>query len=123
MHGWSDGADPALLSVKYFESVVSTMGQRAVDQFVRLYMMPDVYHNVSRGPGPTAFPGPMLQALEAWVENKTSPDAVMAVKYRIDGDPSSGIVRTRPLCRYPQVAQYRGAGSLDDAASFVCRTP
>jgi feruloyl esterase len=27
---------------------------------------------------------------------------------------------TRPLCPYPQVAKYRGTGSTDDAANFVC---
>ena len=30
--------------------------------------------------------------------------------------------RTRPLCPYPQAAYYKGSGSLEDAASFVCRT-
>jgi Tannase and feruloyl esterase len=29
--------------------------------------------------------------------------------------------RTRPLCPYPQVAQYKGAGSTDEAANFVCK--
>ena len=28
--------------------------------------------------------------------------------------------RTRPLCPYPQVAKYRGTGSIDDAANFAC---
>jgi feruloyl esterase len=120
VHGWSDGADPALLSVQYFNSVVSMIGRNAVDQFFRLYMVPDVYHNASRGPGPTAFPGEMLKAVEAWVESKSAPEAVTATRYTIDGDPSSGISRTRPLCPYPQVARYRGTGSVDDAASFVC---
>ena len=27
---------------------------------------------------------------------------------------------TRPLCPYPQVAKYKGTGSTDDAANFVC---
>jgi len=31
------------------------------------------------------------------------------------------VVRTRPLCPYPQVATYKGAGSTDDAKNFVCR--
>jgi feruloyl esterase len=31
--------------------------------------------------------------------------------------------RTRPLCPYPQVAQYKGSGSIDDAANFVCKEP
>ena len=29
--------------------------------------------------------------------------------------------RTRPLCPYPQVAKYKGTGSIDDAANFVVR--
>ena len=28
--------------------------------------------------------------------------------------------RTRPLCPYPQIAKYKGTGSIDDAANFVC---
>jgi len=31
------------------------------------------------------------------------------------------VSRTRPLCPYPQHAEYTGAGSTDDAANFVCR--
>ena len=27
---------------------------------------------------------------------------------------------SRPLCQYPLVAKYKGAGSTDDAANFVC---
>jgi feruloyl esterase len=123
VHGWNDGADPALLSVKYFDSVVSTMGRNTVDRFFRLYMVPGVYHNASRGPGPTAFPGPMQRALEAWVENDAPPEAIVASTYNVDGDPSSGVVRTRPWCPYPQIAGYRGEGNIDDAANFVCRTP
>jgi feruloyl esterase len=30
------------------------------------------------------------------------------------------VVRTRPLCPYPQVARYKGNGSIDDAANFAC---
>jgi feruloyl esterase len=30
------------------------------------------------------------------------------------------IDRTRPLCAHPAEAKYRGSGSIDDAASFVC---
>ena len=123
VHGWSDGADPAVLSVQYFDSVVSAMRRDIVDQFFRLYMVPGVYHNVARGPGPTAFPGPMLSALVAWVEHNVAPDAVVASTYTVDGDPSSGVVRTRPLCPYAQVAQFRGTGNIDDAANFACGTP
>ena len=30
---------------------------------------------------------------------------------------------SRPLCPYPQVAQYKGVGSTNDAANFVCKAP
>jgi len=65
----------------------------------------------------------MLKTLARWIENKTVPDAVIATKYKTDGDPSSGIVRTRPLCPFPQVARYRGAGNIDGRGRFVCRVP
>jgi len=31
--------------------------------------------------------------------------------------------RTRPLCVYPQVAVYKGSGSIDDAANFSHGNP
>jgi feruloyl esterase len=33
------------------------------------------------------------------------------------------VVRTRPLCPYPQVAKYKGTGSIDRAESFACTAP
>jgi feruloyl esterase len=33
------------------------------------------------------------------------------------------VVRTRPLCAYPQVARYSGTGSIDDATNFKCVAP
>jgi feruloyl esterase len=33
------------------------------------------------------------------------------------------VVRTRPLCPYPQVARYKGQGSIDEAANFACVAP
>ena len=33
------------------------------------------------------------------------------------------VVRTRPLCAYPEVAKYKGSGSIDEAANFTCRKP
>jgi feruloyl esterase len=32
-------------------------------------------------------------------------------------------VRTRPLCPYPQVARYKGQGSIDEASNFSCVSP
>jgi feruloyl esterase len=58
----------------------------------------------------------MLTALEQWVEGKKAPDSIPAAKMQ-----NGTTVRTRPLCAYPQVATYKGSGSTDDAANFVCK--
>ena len=62
-------------------------------------------------------------AIEQWVETGTAPGAIIATKFKRDGDRASGVLRTRPLCAYPQVAKYKGTGSTDDAANFECRNP
>jgi feruloyl esterase len=65
------------------------------------------------GPGPNTFDA--VTALEQWVEQKTKPAQIIA------SHTTKGVVdRTRPLCPYPQVATYKGSGSIDEAASFVC---
>jgi len=120
-HGWSDAAVPPLSTVNYYSKVVSKMGQKAAD-FSRLYMVPGMQH-CGGGPGPNSFREPITTALERWVENGAPPDTVIAVKYKVDGDPTSGAIRTRPLCPYPQVARYNGSGSIDQASNFVCRLP
>jgi feruloyl esterase len=130
-HGWSDAALPPLNTINYFQSVVSKMGQRETGSFVRLYMVPGMQH-CSGGPGPSSFgafvtaPAGDAQhdlsvALERWVEEGIAPDQIIASK-RQGADPKIPSARTRPLCPYPQVARYKGSGSTDDAANFVCTT-
>src|SRR5688572_25084593 len=68
----------------------------------------------SGGEGPNTFD--MLSARGQWVEAGKAPDQIQASHAtggRID--------RTRPLCPYPQVAVYKGNGSIDEDASFACR--
>jgi feruloyl esterase len=62
----------------------------------------------------------MIKSLEQWVEKGTAPAKIIATKYKADGNPASGVARTRPLCPYPMVAKYSGSGSADDAANFSC---
>jgi feruloyl esterase len=58
----------------------------------------------------------MVAALEQWVEQGKAPDSIVA-SHAANGH----VDRTRPLCPYPQVAEYKGSGSTDDAANFVCK--
>jgi len=121
-HGWSDPGLPPIGTIRYFESVAATMGLKDAARFTRLYMVPGMQHCYG-GPGPNTFGEPMTAALERWVERGSAPDRIVATKYRTEGDPGSGVARTRPLCPYPQVARYQGSGNIDEAASFACVAP
>jgi tannase/feruloyl esterase len=112
-HGWSDPLVGPGTSINYFNSVSKVLGQTKTQESVRLFMVPGMGH-CSGGEGPNTFD--MLTALEQWVEHGKPPDQVLA------SHSTNGTVdRTRPLCPYPQLATYKGAGSIDEAASFVCR--
>jgi hypothetical protein len=106
------------------------MGAEKADGFVQLYMVPGMEHCVG-GPGAASFgqlglpeaagPGSgILPVLEEWVEKDTPAKEIVAAKF--DGTGKTATTKmTRPLCPYPQVAAYKGTGSTDDAANFVCR--
>jgi feruloyl esterase len=124
-HGWSDPALAPMATVNYYQSVLAKMGPKESADLVRLYMVPGMQH-CGGGPGPDSFgatPGgpkedaqhSMSSALERWVETGIPPDKIIATKYA-----GKDVVRTRPLCPYPQVARYSGTGSTDDAANFKC---
>jgi feruloyl esterase len=131
-HGWNDPAISPLNSIDYLHSVQAKMGAKQTDSFVRLYLVPGMLH-CAGGPGPDSFGQNGLdsaepdhsvsKALERWVENRQAPGSIIATRFKTDGNPASGVERTRPLCPYPQVAQYSGSGSTDDAANFKCAMP
>ena len=129
-HGWIDPAIAPENTIQYYRSVVAAMGQEAVHRFVRLYMVPGMQH-CAGGPGPYIFGQLQISrskdasqnvftALEHWVEQSSAPGAIVATKLNDDKNPAAGVKMTRPLCPYPQSAQYKGSGSTDEAASFAC---
>jgi feruloyl esterase len=127
-HGWSDAAIPPVNAIEYYKSVVAKMGAKQTDQFVRLFMVPGMQH-CGGGPGPSNFGQTsdvesdalhdVNRAVEQWVENGAAPKQIIATKYK-GTNAASGVERTRPLCPYPQVAQWKGSGSTDEAANFTC---
>ena len=130
-HGWADHSISPYSSVAYYENVVKTVA--GADDFVRLFMVPGLHH-CSAGPGPIEFGGSgqrwanddaehdVVRALERWVEADTAPEKIIGTKF-VDNNPKKGVARTRPLCPYPLMAKYKGSGSIDDAANFVCGRP
>ncbi len=115
-HGWSDPQISPGSSVAYYKSVLEALGGASkVSGSYRLFMVPGMAH-CGGGDGTSSFD--MLGALDQWVEKGKAPDQILASRVK-DGK----MDRTRPLCPYPQVATYKGTGSTDDAASFVCKAP
>ena len=125
-HGWSDPDISPVASINYYESVIDIIADdtrainyqsalRDTQDFYRLFMVPGMAH-CSGGPGPDRFDA--LSALENWVEQDIAPETIIASKV-IDGE----VVRTRPLCAYPEVAAYDGSGSTDEATNFSCVAP
>jgi feruloyl esterase len=113
-HGWADPQISPASSTQYYGRVLDLLGGAGrVHGSYRLFMAPGMGH-CSGGEGPNTFD--MVTALEQWVEQGKAPDQVVA------SHSTDGVVdRTRPLCPYPQVAAYKGTGSVNEAASFVCR--
>jgi len=114
-HGWADEQVHALSSIDYYNQVMAANTKAKADGFYRLFMAPGVQH-CSGGDGPDSID--TLSTIEKWVEQGVAPDRMTATKFV-----AGKVTRTRPLCAYPQVAKYSGAGSIDDAANFVCANP
>ena len=81
--------------------------------WLRVFMAPGMAH-CGGGPGPDQFNA--LAAVERWRESGSAPDMILAAHVT-----DNRVDMTRPLCPYPQVAVYKGSGSTNDAASFVCK--
>ena len=112
-HGWADPGISPRNSVNYYQSVLDTLGAAKTSSSIRLFMVPGMGH-CSGGDGTDTFDA--LGAVDQWVATGKAPDAIAASHKK------SGVVdKTRPLCPYPQTAQYKGSGSTDDAVNFVCK--
>jgi hypothetical protein len=115
-HGWADPLVSPYAMAKYYDEVLAFMGERATDEFYKLYMIPGLYH-CGGGLGCSNDVG-IFDALVNWVENGVEPKEIIGS--RSPFPPLGLTARTRPLCPYPEVARYLGAGSIDDAANFTC---
>ncbi|MBI4907686.1 MAG: tannase/feruloyl esterase family alpha/beta hydrolase [Acidobacteria bacterium] len=112
-HGWNDQQISPLNSVNYYNSVLRALGRRASQSSYRLFMQPGVKH-CRGGNGTDRFEA--VRTLEEWVEQGKTPERILSTHMT-----GGKVDRSRPMCPYPQVAVYKGSGSTDDAANFVCR--
>jgi feruloyl esterase len=116
-HGFSDPALTPFRTVAYYEDLAKIAGgYRALQENVRLFMAPGMHH-CGGGPGPNVFD--TLTLIENWVEQGVAPDGIIATHF-VTNTPRLGVDRTMPLCKFPEQAEYRGAGNVNDAANWSC---
>jgi aldehyde:ferredoxin oxidoreductase len=108
--GWADTGITPETTIWYYESVLDKMGRKQND-WMRLFMAPGMGH-CGGGPGVNTFDS--IGALEKWVEKGVAPDQMI-------GMGAKGL--TRPLCPYPQYADYKGTGDLKNAENWACKAP
>jgi feruloyl esterase len=114
-HGWTDQQVTPQTSTIYYDRVVKTVGKDAAAKGIALYMVPGMNH-CQGGAGTDTFD--KMAAIEEWVAKGTAPKQILA-SHRTAGK----VDKTRPLCRFPEVAKYKGAGDTNDAANFACGLP
>ena len=146
-HGLADPHISPLNTIAYYTAMNTNMGEKATQQFARLYLFPGGYH-CGGGEGPFNFD--LMSAIMAWVETGSAPFDLVASHQVVgpraiggvppamqaggrspnaagapagrapvdSGTPAQKVDRTRPVYPYPLTAKYNGTGSIDDATSF-----
>jgi Tannase and feruloyl esterase len=112
-HGTSDPWFSALATLEYYQRMAKDSGgmEQVRARSARFFFVPGMEH--CRG-GPAALDSfDLLGAVVNWVEHGKAPDYVIAT-----GAPFRG--RSRPLCAWPEHAQYKGHGNPEDAMNFAC---
>lgn len=122
-HGWADPLISSANTINYYGAVMAAMQQKKhvddatalqdVEKSARLFMVPGMGH-CGGGPGPDKFDG--IGALDRWVDQGMAPEKIIAS--HITGNATTF---SRPLCPYPQVAEYSGSGDRKDASTWVCK--
>ena len=140
-NGWNDHPCRAKVLEEWHVETQTLNGKEKTDEFLRTFMVPGMVHCVG---GPGAWAADYVQAIVDWVENDTAPDRLIAehpgdltfieasalgdgqavswAKVLLEKHLAKPDAKrfSRPLCPYPQYAQYTGKGSVDDAKNFAC---
>jgi feruloyl esterase len=87
-------------------------GEAKVKDWSRLFLSPGMGHCGGGSAALDTFD--FLSAAVNWVEKNTPPESVTATGRAFPG-------RSRPLCPYPQHAQYNGGGDPENATNYTCR--
>jgi hypothetical protein len=110
-YGWADPVLQPMAGVNYEEAL--KVNGADTPEFFRLFMIPGMSHC---GGGVCPDQHDPVTAVINWREKGQAPERIIASQIK-----EGKVIRTRPLCPYPEVAKYKGKGSIDDAASFECK--
>jgi feruloyl esterase len=122
-HGLADVLIPPQGSINYYNRVANQMGGiAAIQSFYRFYLVPGMAHGLSNGatnvnanpPLPTH--DQLYNALTDWVEKGIAP---ARIDISTASTPTFPVVKSRPICPYPQKATYVG-GDINVTASYTC---
>ncbi|GAB3359790.1 tannase/feruloyl esterase family alpha/beta hydrolase [Modestobacter lapidis] len=137
----NDYAQSAAMGMQYYESVVDTMGQETVDEFMRLYVSPGTDHGCAGSIDPavltedgmtpygvdtssgTANGVPRnvdwFDILEDWVFHGDAPGAAVIATSNSAAPPFE-VLAAKPICAYPLIPRYTG-GDAARATSYTCQ--
>jgi feruloyl esterase len=110
--GWNDYHNPNEL-IGYYQTLIQHVGPRHQNS-AKLFTIPGMGHCFG-GAGCDTFN--KLGVMDAWVSHGKIPMRIVARH----ADQQHKVVRSRPLCAYPQTARYQGHGDINAAQNFVCR--
>jgi feruloyl esterase len=96
--------------------VVKRIGADAAAKSVRLFMVPGMGH--CPGTNGDNFDFDSRAIVERWRETGQAPDQLITTRYINNREAGKRLV-----CPYPQVAKYKGSGSVEDPRNFSCSKP
>ncbi|KAF6814672.1 feruloyl esterase b precursor [Colletotrichum sojae] len=142
-HGMADASVPfnASIHLYNFLSNATSGGSNGTDSWLRLFLVPGLNSKNTDVDAPWFVGGPsqwtqlnmtnttstgfnvpaadIFAALAQWEASGTAPASVIASTWTNATDPSTPVLRQRPVCAYPAVQKYNG-GDEKLAESFTC---
>lgn len=122
-HGLADTLIPPQGSINYYNRVAAQMGGiAAIQSFYRFYLVPGMAHGLSNGTTNTNANPPLpthdqlYNALTDWVEKGIAPTRIDISTAATTAFP---VVKSRPICPYPQKATYT-SGDPNTATAYTC---
>lgn len=110
-HGWTDGLIPANNTVGFYQALSARLPAKEAHDQLRLFMVPGMNH-CSGGEGPSVID--TLGVIDRWAGDGVAPERIVATR------PPNQPPMSRPLCPFPKIAKYRGAGDTNREENFTC---